>query len=340
MKQIILTIFLSLISFFLASYAEDYPAPFGLPAVPWPQDNPYSQEKAELGRLLFFDTRLSSNGTISCASCHASPKAYSDRQPVSEGILGRKGSRHAPTVINAAYQPFQFWDGRAHSLEEQCKGPLSNVNEMTLIDDASEAHLTCQERIRNIPGYKQKFEKAFGSDTCVIDDIAKAIATFERTILSGNSPFDRYKAGDKNALTREQIDGYKIFKNAGCAFCHKEPLFSDGQFYNIGIGMELPSPDLGRFVITQDEKDWGAFKVPSLRETANTFPYMHDGRFQTLEEVVDYYDKGTFRNANLHPSVQRPLKLTPYEKKALVAFLKSLSGEGWQHSQVPNEFPK
>lgn len=321
------------------SQHRDLFIPYGLPPIPWPADNPYTPEKAELGRLLYFDTRLSTDGTISCASCHAPSEVFSDRRPLSIGIKGQVGSRHSMTIINSAYQPILFWDGRAKTLEEQCKGPLSNPKEMTLFNDPHEAHWHCHERVKNIPGYRKLFKQVFGNDICSIDEIAQAIATFERTVLSGNSPYDRYIKGDVTAMTPEEVHGYQLFSSKGCMDCHHGTSFSNGAFENIGVGMDVPNPDLGRYMITQNEKDWGAFKTPILREVANRHPYMHDGSLKTLEEVIDYYDRGGIPNKNLHPLMQ-PLHLKPEEKKALISFLKALSGEGWKHIKEPKKFPE
>lgn len=337
MRHIVFTFLILLV--FWQLKADEFKPPLGLPAIDWPEDNPYTAKKTELGRFLYFDTRLSSNGTISCATCHATSSAFTDHKGVSDGIAGNKGSRNAPTVINSAYFSLLFWDGRASSLEEQAKGPIANPKEMTLSGDVHDAHSQCERRVRAIPGYRALFLEVFGNTECKIDDIAKAIATFERTVLSGNSPFDRYQAGDKKALTEEQIAGYKVYKQAGCDRCHNGPTFSDGRFLNIGVGMDAKDPDLGRYVITKDKKDWGAFKVPGLREVANTYPYMHDGSLKTLEEVIEYYDKGGIPNQNLHPSM-RPLHLSAQDKQALVKFLESLSGEGWQHETMPAQFPQ
>lgn len=312
--------------------------PYGLPPISWPKDNPYTPEKAELGRLLYFDTRLSTDGTISCASCHAPSEVFSDRRPLSIGIQGQKGSRHSMTVINSAYQPILFWDGRAKTLEEQSKGPIANPKEMTLFKDPHEAHWDCHKRIKGIKGYQMLFKEVFNNDECSMDDIAKAIATFERTVLSGNSPYDRYIKGDLTAMTREQIHGYQIFNEKSCIDCHHGVNFSNGQFANIGIGMNDPSPDVGRYAITKNLKDFGAFKVSILRETGNNGPFMHDGSLATLEEVIDYYDKGGNPNPHLHPLMQ-PLHLKPEEKKALISFLKALNGEGWKHIKPPEQFP-
>lgn len=318
--------------------AETITPPLGLPEVPWPKDNPYTKEKADLGRLLYFDKRLSSDGTVSCATCHNAPCAYSDCKQIAIGIDGEKGNRRTPTIINSAYLPLLFWDGRASSLEEQCKGPIANTNEMSKTKDVHEAHQQCAERVRAIHGYCILFKQAFGSDHINMDMIAKAIATFERTILSGNSAYDRYKAGDVKALTQEQIEGFKLFKQKGCINCHGGFDFADERFMNIGIGMDAEKPDLGRYDITHDKKDWGAFKVPTLRESAMVGPYMHNGSLETLEEVIDYYDKGGTPNPNLHP-LMRPLNLSENDKKALISFLHSLNGEGWQHFQEPTQFP-
>lgn len=321
-----------------APFPSSLTEPLGLPPIPWPEDNPYTPEKASLGRLLYFDKRLSSDGTISCASCHAAKAAFTDRRPVSVGINHQKGTRHAPTVINTAYQTHLFWDGRANSLEEQAKGPLGNPKEMTEQENVHDAHIQCVEHVRVIDGYRPLFNKAFGSEEINIDRIAKAIATFERTVLSGDSAYDRYMAGDKKALTEEQLQGMRLYKSKGCANCHGTILFTDGRFLNIGIGMDKVNPDSGRYAITHKDSDWGAFKVPTVREIEHTYPYMHDGSMKTLEEVMDYYDKGGIPNKNLHP-LMKPLHLSEADKKAIISFLKSLSGKGWEHYVEPTQFP-
>jgi len=324
---------------FFSGLGAEFAVPLGLPPIPWPEDNPYSKKKAELGRLLYFDKRLSSDGTISCGSCHSIPHAFTDRHPISEGIHGHHGTRHAPTVINSAYQKHYFWDGRADSLEEQCRGPLSNPQEMTSALSSKKACEQCVKRVRSIPGYRLLFKEVFGSDRCSIDEIVKAIATFERTVLSGNSPYDRYKAGDKTALSKQQIAGHEIFVKTGCINCHAGFTFTDGRFLNIGIGIDKPEADLGRYAITHHPSDKGAFKVPTLRDVENTHPYMHDGSLTSLGQVVDYYDRGGNPNPNLNPLI-RPLHLTQEEKKALISFLNSLSGEGWEHFKEPDHFPE
>jgi cytochrome c peroxidase len=326
--------------------AEMFPAdgpkiPLGLVEIFWPEDNPYTPARAELGWLLFFDTRLSSDGSVSCATCHSPEHAFGDGRPVSVGIGKQKGGRSAPSIINRVYGRLQFWDGRAASLEDQAKGPIANPIEMTHEKDAGKAHGTTIERLRKVSDYRRRFKNEFGAEEFTIDQVAKAIATFERSILSGNAPIDRFKAGDKTALSESQQRGMKIFfsNNARCDSCHDGAAFTTNQFANIGIGMDKPNPDLGRYNVTKKEEEKGAFKTPGLREVARTGPYMHDGSLKTLEEVVEHYDKGGVKNKWLHQDI-KPLKLSKQDKTDLVAFLHALNGEGWQQFKAPAAFPK
>jgi cytochrome c peroxidase len=317
-------------------FPKDGPkVPLGLVPIMWPKDNPYSPQKAELGWLLFFDKRLSLDNSVACANCHDPRFAFTDGQRFSKGIRGQLGGRSAPTVINRAYSLEQFWDGRAKTLEEQAKGPIANPMEMGHTHDA------CSKGIGAVPGYRARFHAAFGTDAITIDHIVKAIATFERTVLSGNSPYDRFTAGDEKALTDGQKRGMKVFfsDNARCDSCHEGFNFTNGKYANVGIGMDKPMPDMGRFVVTGQEQDKGAFKSPTLRDVEHTGPYMHDGSLKTLAEVVDHYDKGGIKNPWLHQDV-RPLKLSAQEKQDLVEFLKSLSGEGWQQISAPRQLPE
>ncbi len=314
-------------------FGADAPVPLGLPQITWPPDNPYTPEKAELGRLLYFDPRLSSDGSVSCATCHAPKYAFTDALPVSTGIHEQKGTRNAPTIINGAYSPVQFWDGRAKSLEEQAVGPMANLVEMGSTQDGVVA------KLRSIPGYRPMFAKAFGTDNFTIDHVAKAIATFERTVLSGNSAYDRYQAGNKKAMSPAQVRGLKVFQKAKCDKCHKDSNFTDNGFHNLGTGMDQPNPDTGRYTVTHDPKDWGAFKTPTLRDVAETPPYMHDGSLKTLKEVVDFYDKGGTLNKNLDKDV-KPLKLSVEQRADLVEFLRALTGDSWQKVQPPAELPQ
>lgn len=313
---------------------EDIRVPLGLLPIQWPSDNPYTKEKAELGRLLYFDKRLSADGSLSCATCHHPKFAFGDGNNVSTGIKGQKGGRSAPTVFNRAYSLAQFWDGRAATLEDQAKGPMANPIEM------GNTHDDIVAALHKIPGYKSRFKAVFGTDSLDIDHVAKAIATFERTVLSGNSAFDQYKAGDKKAMNASQVRGMALFfGKARCDACHEGINFTSNAYHNLGVGMDKPNPDVGRYEVTKNDSDWGAFKTPTLREAARTAPYMHDGSLKTLEEVVDFYDKGGIPNKNLDQTI-RKLNLSATEKSDLVAFLKALNGEGWQSIQEPTEFPQ
>ena len=313
---------------------DKFREPLGLPPIEWPKANKYSAAKVELGKYLYFDKRISADGTISCATCHDPKYAYTDGAPVSTGIKGQKGGRSAPTVINRAFSLVQFWDGRAATLEEQAKGPMANPIEM------GNTHEAVVSSVQKIAGYKPLFGKAFGSEEINLDRIAMAIATFERTILSGNAPYDRYKKGDKKAMTPEQVRGMSVFfDKAKCDRCHENSNFTLNAYSNLGVGSDKPDPDVGRYAITKDPRDWGVFKIPTLREIEHTAPYMHDGSLKTLEEVVEFYSKGGIPNKNLDSNV-RKLDLTEQDKKDLVAFLKALSGEGWQNVQPPTELPQ
>jgi len=326
---------LALPAFSICGWGQAPPkVPLGLPTFTWPKDNPYSAVKVDLGRTLFFDRRLSADESVSCASCHDPRNAYTDGNAVSTGIKSQKGGRSAPTVINRAYSLAQFWDGRAGTLEAQAIGPIANPIEMGMTHDAA------VDRLRGIAGYRAMFAKAFGSEEITIDRVAKAIASFERTVMSGNAPYDRYKAGDKKAMTPAQVRGMDVFFNkAKCDQCHEGSNFTLNAYSNLGVGSDKPDPDVGRFAVTKDPRDWGVFKTPTLREIEHTAPYMHDGSLKTLEEVVDLYDKGGIPNRNLDPNL-RKLHLSDGEKKDLVEFLRALSGEGWQNVKAPATFPQ
>ena len=308
-------------------------APLGLVPILWPPDNPYSPAKAELGRLLFFDKRLSADGSVACADCHNPKFAFTDGAPVSTGIRGQTGGRSAPTVINRAYSLEQFWDGRAPTLEEQAKGPIANPIEM------GNTHENVVSALQAVPGHRQRFREVFGREDFTMDHVVKAIATFERTILSGNSPYDRYKAGQKNALSEAQRRGMEVFlEKAKCDQCHFGINFTDGSYANLGVGANKPDPDVGRYAVTRRDDDWGKFKTPTLREISHTGPYMHDGSLKTLEEVVEFYNKGGEPNRNKDQRI-KPLNLTEQEKADLGEFLKALNGTGWQQVKAPEKFP-
>ncbi len=298
-----------------------YKVPLGLKAPDVPADNPVTDAKVELGKALYFDKRLSRDGTVSCATCHDPSKGWTDQAPVSTGIKGQKGGISAPSVLNSAYMELQFWDGRAKSLEEQAKGPIQNPVEMGFTHEEAVA------RLKTIKGYAPMFKKAFGEDGIDIEKVAKAIATFERTVLTGDAPFDRWHAGDKTAMSESAVRGFDLFnKKANCAICHDGFNFSNSDFHNIGVGMLDKKPNLGRFEQTKEDKHKGAFKTPTLRNLKYTAPYMHDGSEKDLAAVIDYYDRGGNANAWQDGRMKR-LALTPDEKKDLIAFLDALNGD-------------
>ncbi len=308
--------------------------PVGIEAPPpIPGDNPMTPAKVELGRLLFFDPRVSVDGNVSCATCHNPVMGFTDGRATSMGVKAQTGGRSAPTVINLAYATNGvFWDGRAKSLEEQALGPIANPIEM------GSTHQGTMARLNGIPGYKEQFKHVFGTDDIKIEDAAKAIAAFERTIISGNSSWDRFQKGDASALSDSARLGWELFqKKAECIGCHAGFNLTDNGYHNIGVGLDKPEPDLGRYVVTKAEEDRGRFKTPTLREIIYTGPYMHDGSEKTLEDVVEFYNKGGNKNPQLDEKI-KPLNLTKEEKANLVAFLKSLNGEGWQ-AKMPTSFP-
>ena len=321
------------------STAGDYQLkiPFGLEesALVIPDDNPLTREKIELGRLLFFDKRLSKDNTVACTSCHLSRLAFTDGQRVSTGIRGLKGGRSAPASINRVFSKAQFWDGRAATLEEQSIGPFINP-----VEHGFANHDEMIAKMKKIQGYRKLFNQVFGTDI-TIAAVGKAIASFQRTILSGNSPADRFDMGqDEKAISPEAQRGLELFRGkARCTKCHSGFNFTDEKFHNLGIGWDNNSVDLGRYMVTKTPEDIGAFKTPTLREIARTAPYMHDGRFKTLEEVVNFYNQAGIKNPHQDELII-PLELTDQEKHDLVEFLGTLNGEGWKHITSPTVFPK
>ncbi len=300
-----------------------------------PEDNPLTKEKAELGRILFFDKRLSKNNTIACASCHLKEKGFTDGRRVSTGINGLKGGRSAPASINRVYSKVQFWDGRAATLEDQSIGPFANP-----IEHGFASHDEMVAKMKQIPGYRKLFRDVFGGEI-TIQDVGRAVASFQRTVLSGNSAVDKYDiGGDQNALSDSAKRGLELFRGkARCTRCHSGFNFTDEKFHNLGIGWDDNTVDLGRYMVTNNPEDIGAFKTPTLREIARTAPYMHDGRFKTLEQVVKFYNKGGVKNPHQDNTII-PLELTDEEQQDLVAMLKSLNGQGWGHVTAPKAFPK
>jgi cytochrome c peroxidase len=310
------------LSFVLPALAQ----PLGLPPVPIPKDNPQSREKVELGKKLFEDKRFSADGTVSCATCHEDKKAFTDSPlRVSEGINKLKGTRNAPTVINSAYMTTLFWDGREPDLEGQAAQPFLNPVEMAL-----PSHEPILKIVRSDPQYVAAFKAVFGKtgDQVTIKEVTQAIASFERTVVSGNSPFDRYYyGGDKKAMSPSAVRGLEVYLGQGrCVSCHTitdtHALFTDNRFHNLNVGFERIRKDvrelataysaakakgadvdiavltnqntseLGRFAVDDSWRHMGAFKTPTLRNVDVTAPYMHDGSLETLEDVVEFYNNG------------------------------------------------
>ncbi len=330
--------------------------PYGLDLPPGvlepiiPEDNPLTIGKVWLGKKLYFDKRLSGDDTVSCATCHNPEKGFADGEIIAVGIKGQKGTRNSPTTLNTAFFDILFWDGRALTLEEQAKLPLINPLEMGMT-----SHDAVVEKISNIPEYKTDFKTAFGTDNITIDNIAQAISSFERTLNTFNSPFDRFIAGEDSAISVSARKGWELFQGkARCITCHEfnvsYPFFTDNKFHNIGVAMkdkdfenlarragnkdadpsilarEKASSELGRYLVTREPKDIGAFKTSGLREIALTAPYMHDGSEPTLESVVEFYNKGGELNPNLDGGI-RPLDLSEEEKNDLVEFMKALTSD-------------
>lgn len=320
--------------------------------VPVPDDNPISEAKTKLGEMLYFDTRLSGDGSMSCATCHDPKLGWGDAGEISRGYPGSSHWRNSQTIVNSAYYPKLFWSGSSNSLEKQAKsastGNLAGNGDPMMME----------ERLAQIPEYIKMFKEAFGNDRPLYQDALRAIATFERVVpISRNVPFDNYVKGDESAISEEAKKGLKLFQGkAGCIKCHNGPMFTDFDFHNLGVPRQplfeenplmqaalryqhyakgnreetyrSADRDLGLHYVTKREQDKDKFRTPSLRYLVYTAPYMHNGVFYTLEEVVDFYDKGGGDElpTEKDPLIQ-PLNLTDDEKKALIAFLESLSGD-------------
>lgn len=332
--------------------------PLGLPADTWdhyvPRKNPMTPAKIELGRKLFFDARLSADRRVSCASCHDPKLAFTDGRAVAEGIAGRRGARNSPTLLNAMFNTGQFWDGRADTLEDQAVQPLVNPLEM-----GNGSYDEVVNRLRAIPEYHAEFQSVFGSEAR-IEFVGLALAAYERTLVSGGAPFDRFVAGDRDAIGESARRGFALFRGkARCSRCHTFndalPFFTDFNYHNTGVAMNHPNFDklsrqayavaetgkaremidalgkqeggqeLGRVLITYQVFDIGSYRTPSLRNVALTAPYFHDGSAKTLADVVRFYNSGGRQNINLEWDLAA-LALAEDEQRDLVAFLESLTG--------------
>ncbi|MCM2373280.1 cytochrome-c peroxidase [Aporhodopirellula aestuarii] len=310
-----------------------------------PEENPMTRAKIELGRQLYFDTRLSSDNTISCASCHAPDQGWGANTQFGVGVRDQTGNRNSPVSFNRILSRHQFHDGRAATLEEQAVGPIANPIEM------GNTHEVCVQTLASIPVYQYEFERVF-EDGLTIDNVGRALATFERAVVTGPAPYDYYAplatfekafADDleyldeepelaeqyaklkadaaKNPMSESAIRGMELtFGKANCTACHAGANFTDEQFHNIGVGMDSDDPDLGRYVVTNEDKDRGAFKTPTMRNVTDSAPYMHDGSQKTLEEVIEWYNKGGHPNPWLSDKM-KVLNLTDGEKADLVAFM-------------------
>jgi len=312
MKPVIIITLIMTVAVTLGAEIRFLQPPLGLDVyMPVPETNPLTQAKATLGRQLFFDKRLSRDQTLACASCHDPERAFTNGRAVARGINGADGTRNVPALLNRGYGSSFFWDGRAASLEQQVLEPILNPKELGLTEPELERRT----------GLK-------------VAEATGALASYLRTIRSGNSPYDRHLAMQPNALSDLEKAGLEVFRNKGqCGVCHTGPNFSDDQFHNTGVAWRNGQySDEGRFAVTKKDADHGAFKTPTLREIARTAPYMHDGSMATLEDVVDFYSDGGRDNPHIDAEI-RARNFTSEEKKALVAFLRALTGqvlEGWQ----------
>ncbi len=302
--------------------------PLGLPELPVPDNNPMTMEKIELGKMLYFDPRLSINHNLSCATCHDPDLGYSNAAPKAVGVNHAVGGMNAPTVLNSAYATTQFWDGRAADLEGQAGGPMTASVEMAGIPDE------IVQTLNKIPEYRALSMAAFG-EYLSFNNISKAIAAFERTIIAGNSPFDKYYYGnEKGAISEAALRGKEVFDNpekGNCKKCHTysktDGYFSDNLFHNVGIGMaSKDKPDVGRMAVTKNKEDKGRFRTPTLRNVVETAPYFHDGSVYSLKEAAKICLTG-LPNDNLDPEYKAKRKLTDQELNDVTEFMKALSGE-------------
>ncbi|MCW3162756.1 cytochrome-c peroxidase [Chryseobacterium oryctis] len=318
-----------------------------LPDIQFPEDNPYSEEKALLGKTLFFDPRLSGSNQIACASCHDPELGWGDNRTFSFGHDRQLGTRNAMSILNVAYAKSLFWDGRVGSLEEQSHVPIQDKFEMSEHIDIATG------KIAKIKGYEALFEKSFGSKEVTKDKIAKAIATFERTVKSSPTKFDQFIDGKSDAFSDKELLGLHLFRTkAQCINCHNSGYFSNNQFENVGTSvLGTNDEDLGRYLITKNVDDVGKFRVPSLREVVRTGPWMHNGSFKTLTEVIEFYSKANPETASKRETIHegitlhsnksgmvRFLELTDEEISQIEAFLGTISTKNQRI--IPPQLPK
>jgi len=286
-------------------------------AMPIPGDNAMSPEKVALGRQLFFDERLSGDGSRSCYSCHVCEKGLTDGLAKAVGAFAKQLPRSSPTLWNIGYHKEFYWDGRSPSLEKQALAAWTGANMGAKAEEIA-------AKLNAIQGYRAQFQKVFASDATP-DNIVKAIAAFERTIISGDTAWDRYRAGDSSALSESAVRGWNVFQAIKCTNCHDGVLLADQQYHNVGIGMDQKEPDVGRFKVTNRPADTGAFKTPTLRDIAESAPYFHDGSAQTLEEALDIMLDGGKQNEHLDRKNLQKHKVLPDQREALLDFLKALN---------------
>lgn len=311
--------------------AQDYRLrlPRGLQeqAMNLPADNPPTPEKIALGKQLFFDNRWSKGQTVSCSSCHQAEKGWGDGRQFSMNFAGKPTPRHAPTIINRLFSDLQLWTGLRKSLEDQA------------YNDGNTSPEAVVQNLGQIKGYQEQFRKVFGTGVTA-EGAGKAIAAYVRTILSGDSPYDRFQAGERTALSPVAQRGLALFGGkARCVRCHTGFNFTDEGYHNLGVGMEKENPDLGRYLVTKQEADKGAFKTPTLRDATLSAPYLHDGSKRTLREVVDFYNRGGIKNPWLSKEIT-PLNLTAEEQADLVAFLEALTGKVSPEVGTPPTLPQ
>jgi cytochrome c peroxidase len=307
------------VSWAAAAQLDDWLRPADIPQ---PAANASTPERVALGRALFFDPRLSGSNQMSCASCHNPALAWSDGRPVAVGDKGQPLQRATPSILNSAFQTALMWDGRAATLEQQAIMPISDADEM------NQPLPALVQELAQIPGYRKLFEAAYPGQPIAPDTVALALAAFQRTVVSSDAPFDRFRRGDKTALSDSARRGFDVFRQKGnCAVCHMGFNFTDDDFHNIGV-RDTGAPDLGRYALTKQPEHRGAFKTPTLRDVALTAPYMRNGLYTTLEEVVEHYNRGGDGLRETTSPHVVPLKLTAQEKADLVAFMQSLTGTG------------